>query len=308
MRDVIIIGGGLSGLAAANELEMLNIPYTLIEVKARLGGSIVTQRRGGFVLDGGPFAFPAADDWSFLPELGLSDALFELNRSRVAFKDGAQSVTDAFARRLRGDIMLRMAVSSLGQMGEHFAICLENGLMLAARALIVAAPARYAEHMLRTLLPDVSLRLFDYSYDTITRVSLGYEREAVNRVGRRVWDMGLPFYYEVEHPSRVPPGSVLVHIGARYPLPRTSSEKLAAMLQADLHGTAEPLASWVTYWPEADPIPPNLPGFRDDMAALMQLLPEGVALVGSDYNGLSLGQRIAAGKTAARQMVTRLQK
>lgn len=302
MRDVIIIGGGLSGLAAAGELEKLGIPYTLIEVKARLGGSIISRRQDGFVLDGGAAVFPAAADWSFLPELGLDDALFELGSRRVAFKDGAQVITDTLARQLKGDIMLRMAVSSLGRSGDHYAVCLENGLMLASRALIVAAPARYAEHMFRTLQPDVSLRLWEYRYDTITRVSRGFRRADVPVIERRIWDMGLPFFYEIEHPSRVPAGSILFHVGVRYPLLRTTTETVLATLQTELEWPKPPLLSWVTYWPEADPIPPHTPTFRQDMAALMRLLPEGVALLGSDYNGLGLGQRFTAGKTAARQI------
>src|SRR5688572_31135402 len=99
MRDVVIVGGGLSGLAAAVELENLKIPYTLIEVKGRLGGSIATLRRDGFVLDTGAFAFPRAADWSFLAEFGLEDALYSVNdyhlQRMVAFKDGTQSVIDA---------------------------------------------------------------------------------------------------------------------------------------------------------------------------------------------------------------------
>lgn len=302
MRDVIIIGGGLSGLAAANELERRGVPYTLIEVKARLGGSLSSQRQAGFVLDGGALAFPAADDWSWLPELGLADALFTLpGGSRVAFQDGAQTVIDALARPLTGDMMRRMAVSSLGRQGDHFAVCLENGLLLTARALIVAAPARYVEHMFRTLQPDVSLRLLDYAYDTITRVSLGYRRADISDVGRRVWDMALPVYHEIEHPSRVPSGGVLLHLGVRYPLPRTTPETLIAALQTELGWPPMPLAAGVTYWPEADPLPPRLPGFADTMAALRRLLPDGVALVGSDYNGLGLDARIAAGRAAGQQ-------
>jgi protoporphyrinogen oxidase len=38
----------------------------------------------------------------------------------------------------------------------------------------------------------------------------------------------------------------------------------------------------------------------------MRELPDGVALAGSDYNGLGLGARIAAGKAAARQITMRL--
>ncbi len=52
MAEVIIVGGGLTGISAAWELEQQHIPYRLIEVKNRLGGSIVTRCEAGFVLDG----------------------------------------------------------------------------------------------------------------------------------------------------------------------------------------------------------------------------------------------------------------
>ena len=42
MRDVVVIGGGLSGLAACYQLEKTNLRYTLIEVKRRVGGGIQT--------------------------------------------------------------------------------------------------------------------------------------------------------------------------------------------------------------------------------------------------------------------------
>ncbi|MFN8450185.1 MAG: hypothetical protein U0521_16770 [Anaerolineae bacterium] len=70
--------------------------------------------------------------------------------------------------------MKRMAVSSVGLIEASLGICLENGLLLDARAVIVTAPARYAEHMLRTLAPDAALLLVDYRYDPVVRVSLGY--------------------------------------------------------------------------------------------------------------------------------------
>ena len=300
MHTIAIIGGGLAGLAAAHELETRRISYTLIEVKGRLGGSLISERRAGFVLDGGPFAFPADDDWSFLDALGLA-APFEVRRGRVAFADGAQSLVDALARRLTGVIRLRMAVSSLGYMDGQFAICLENGLMETARALIVAAPARFAERLLRTLAPEAALRLDGYLYDTITRVALGFRRDQIGDAGRRLWDMGLPFYYETEHPSRVPPGGVLLQVGVRYPLTRTTPAAVIAHLQADLGWPPHPLVSRVDYWPEADPVPPHAPGFQEAMAALRRLLPPGVALAGSDYDGLRLGARVAAGRAAARQ-------
>ncbi|GIL12627.1 MAG: hypothetical protein BroJett038_13470 [Chloroflexota bacterium] len=306
MRDVVIIGGGLSGLAAAHELERLNITYTLIEVKARLGGSIISRRQNGFVLDGGACVFPAGN-WSFLDDLGLREAQFTFQDGRLAaFQNGTQSLVDALARPLRGEILLRMAVSSLGVDGAFFGVCLENGLLLNTRALIVAVPARYAEHMFRALQPEVSLRLLDYDYDTITRVSLGCRREQIGAPGRRLWDMGLPFYYEIEHSCRAPAGCVLVHAGVRFALPQTTPQAVIAALQTQLDWPDNPLVSWVTYWPEADPLPPHTPGFRDRMAALRRLLPERVALVGSDYDGLGLNERVAAGRSAARQIAAGL--
>ncbi len=185
MSDTIVIGGGLSGLAAAWGLEQRGLPYTLIEVKGRLGGSIRSETRAGFTLDGGPFALHKTRDWPWLHDLGLDDALFDLsdetyNQPLVAFKQGTQALVDALARKLdSGRIIHRMAVSSLGTIDERFAVCLENGMVLQAAALIVAAPARYTERMFYSYVPEISDALREFHYDTITRVSLGYRREQI---------------------------------------------------------------------------------------------------------------------------------
>ncbi len=69
---VVVIGGGITGLAAAHRLLELNArrekPFEvlLLEAGARLGGIIHTHRRDGFLLEGGPDSFisekPAALD------------------------------------------------------------------------------------------------------------------------------------------------------------------------------------------------------------------------------------------------------
>ena len=40
---IIIIGGGISGLAAAYELSQRRIPFRLLEATARIGGLIRTE-------------------------------------------------------------------------------------------------------------------------------------------------------------------------------------------------------------------------------------------------------------------------
>ena len=51
MRDVVVIGGGLSGLSACYELEKQQLPYTVIEVKRRLGGGIRSTFEAGFIME-----------------------------------------------------------------------------------------------------------------------------------------------------------------------------------------------------------------------------------------------------------------
>lgn len=63
MKRVVVIGGGISGLAAAFQLQTevrrrgLPVEYVLLEKDNRLGGKILTERVDGYVLDGGPDCF-----------------------------------------------------------------------------------------------------------------------------------------------------------------------------------------------------------------------------------------------------------
>lgn len=306
MRDVVIIGGGLSGIAAAAALQERGIPYRLIEVRKRLGGSIISEARDGCLLDGGPFAFLRAEDWSFLPALGLNDALIPAQdshrRDLVAFKGGTQVVIDALAGTLHGTHIHRMAISSIGSLNGRFTLCLENGLIWDAAAVIVAAPARHAERMLRTLAPQASARLLDYGYDTITRLSLVYHLDDLEMPPSLPWDMAVPFYAWTEHPARVPAGHVLLNVGIRYPLEKTTSAALIETVSAALKARGAPIVARVDYWPEADPLPPHTRHHAENIAALEAFLPHGLALAGSDYHGLTLAERIASGQRAAERI------
>ena len=61
--EIVIVGGGISGLAAAYYLEKAarqeNIPLqtTVVEKESLLGGKIATQRQDGFIFEGGPESF-----------------------------------------------------------------------------------------------------------------------------------------------------------------------------------------------------------------------------------------------------------
>ena len=60
MKDVIIIGGGLSGLTAANYLHRQGLSIQVLEASDRVGGRVKTEEKNGFLLDRGFQVFATA--------------------------------------------------------------------------------------------------------------------------------------------------------------------------------------------------------------------------------------------------------
>ena len=58
---VAVAGAGLAGLAAAWELSRAGVTVALLDAERRPGGMVVTERRDGFVVEGGPDGFLAAE-------------------------------------------------------------------------------------------------------------------------------------------------------------------------------------------------------------------------------------------------------
>jgi oxygen-dependent protoporphyrinogen oxidase len=85
--EVAVIGGGITGLAAAFELQQRGIGARLLEASSRLGGVIVTERFDGWVVDGGPDALlvqkPAGV--GLCREIGLADRLIPTLIPRTAY-------------------------------------------------------------------------------------------------------------------------------------------------------------------------------------------------------------------------------
>ena len=81
MREVIIIGGGISGLTVAYMLAKAGRAVTLIEREAVLGGLLQTRLMEGCVVEGGPDSFlaakPAATE--LIREVGLGADLISSN-------------------------------------------------------------------------------------------------------------------------------------------------------------------------------------------------------------------------------------
>jgi oxygen-dependent protoporphyrinogen oxidase len=88
LQKALIVGGGISGLAAAYYLAKAGVRPTLIEKSAQLGGVIRTTCQHGCVLEAGPDGFLAAKPWALdlIQELGLADQVIGSNDfSRVTY-------------------------------------------------------------------------------------------------------------------------------------------------------------------------------------------------------------------------------
>src|SRR5215470_18854129 len=82
-RRIIVVGGGITGLAAAcrivelTALRSLATEVLLLEASPRLGGTIATERVGDFLVEGGPDSFITEKPWALrlCERLGLASRL-----------------------------------------------------------------------------------------------------------------------------------------------------------------------------------------------------------------------------------------
>jgi oxygen-dependent protoporphyrinogen oxidase len=69
-QRIVVIGGGIAGLAAAHRIvelqkeKSLDLECTLLEASHRLGGTIATERVGDFLVEAGPDSFITEKPWA----------------------------------------------------------------------------------------------------------------------------------------------------------------------------------------------------------------------------------------------------
>lgn len=312
MANVVLIGGGLTGLATAYELEKHTIPYTLIEVKKRLGGSIETIQCNDFLFDSAEMCHELDDPvWmtDYLASIGLSESYFFADDCLI-FKRGTGVLIDALSATITAPIMHRMAVSTLGMLDKNrFGICMENGLLLDAKAVIVTAPAKHAERLFYPLNHPISHLLLDYRYDTITRISVGYyDQMHMNLTIPE--DSPIRAVQHIKQGDRLPDGGWIGQVALRmaeHDLPQDPVGEIAMAMNWEINPDADHIATWETsdpcMWRDADHI--------KNMTTIQHLLPNGIALAGSDYIPTNrpprLDERIRMGIASAQKIVNYLQ-
>lgn len=238
----------------------------------------------------------------------------------ISFAGGVSELVRAFERRLGSRLRTRAAVRSLRRAGERWHLECADGRALEADAVLVAAQARGAAAVLRTLDPVLATLLGGVPFSGVAVAALAYRNEQLTRPldgygflvpaaerGRTlgaVWESSL-------FPGRAPQGHALIRAmigGAREPHAiEESDDHLLARARADLARfvgiEATPERVWIERAPEA--IAQYANGHAARLAEIRAAAARhrGLILCGTSYDGVSLGAAMAAGERAARAVL-----
>ena len=210
---LLVVGGGLAGLAAAWRGVQLGLDVTVLEADERLGGQIYTERVDGCVLEHGAEGFVARSE--AVPALCRSVGLGEALRSQathraLVLRGGAlEELPEGAAGRLLGiqasnadwghglctlqrgmgslvegleqalpggTVERRRAVTDLG---PGVAVQVDGGTRVEADAIVLAVPGAVLARLSAERLPEVARRCAEFRTVSSVSIALVYRREAV---------------------------------------------------------------------------------------------------------------------------------
>ena len=217
MSRVLVVGAGIAGLAAAWDLVRAGADVTVLESERRPGGVIVTERRDGFLIEGGPDGFLAAEPElpALAAELGIGTRVvgqqargsslwtgkeFEpLEEGRAAallgidarasdittgfrtFAGGMAEPVAALAERLVKSLRFTQGVTGIAQGRAGWRVSLTGGSAHEADGVVLALPAYAAGRMLEQIGVAGARALADVVYAPSTTVSLAYRADQLER-------------------------------------------------------------------------------------------------------------------------------
>jgi oxygen-dependent protoporphyrinogen oxidase len=209
---IAVAGAGLAGLSAAWELSRAGASMVVLDAGRRPGGVVVTERRDGFVIEGGPDGFLAAepDIQELARELGIGGRLVDQVASgsslwtgrrlealaegqaaallgiQVAsevacgfrsFATGMADLVEALVARVGPAIRPAQGVTGLAPASRGWRLSLTGGSTLEAEAVILALPAWIAARLVTAAGVPAARRLDEVIYHPTSTVSLAYRED-----------------------------------------------------------------------------------------------------------------------------------
>jgi len=213
---VVVVGAGLAGLAAAWQLRQSGSDVLVLESGRRAGGVVVTDRRAGFVVEGGPDGFLATDrDIPDLAlELELGDQLVDqLARGAMvwtgrrleplaeggaaellgipvptedagrqgfrSFAAGMATLVEALVAGLGGAVRTSQGVSGLTPTRRGWRLAVTGGSAHEAEGVVLAVPGWVAARLVAAVGAPAGRALGSVVYAPSITVSLAYRADQV---------------------------------------------------------------------------------------------------------------------------------
>ena len=209
---VAVVGAGLAGLSAAWELQQAGADAVVLDAGRRPGGMIVTERRDGFVVEGGPDGFLAAepDIQDLARAVGIGDRLVDqvargstlwtgrrlepLAEGKAAellgiqgvnvggfrtFAGGMVEVVEALVARLAPRLRTTQGLTAVAPAQRGWRLSFTGASSLDTEAVILAVPAWVAARLLAGLGVSAARTLDTVLYAPSITVSLAYRADQV---------------------------------------------------------------------------------------------------------------------------------
>jgi protoporphyrinogen oxidase len=213
---VAVVGAGLAGLSAAWEVQQAGAEVVVLDAGRQPGGMIVTERRDGFIVEGGPDGFLAAepDIQGLAREVGIGDRLVDqvargstlwtgrrletlpegraaellgiqgvedsgLSRGFRSFAAGMAEVVEALFARLTPCLRTTQGVTAVAPAARGWRLSFTGASSRDAEAVILAVPAWVAARLLAGVGVSAARALDTVLYAPSTTVSLAYRADQV---------------------------------------------------------------------------------------------------------------------------------
>lgn len=337
-KHVVIIGGGIAGLAAALRVQALNSVHrvTIVDSVSRLGGKIAGEIVGGCVVDGGADVCIGGKlrATRLFADLGLGDRVIAVNPNALptyewrdgqlqrlpasfdgellTFRQGMQELVDTVCEGLHDvTVVTDTAVNSVTNESGRWQVDAVGGASYIADAVIIATPASVAAALLAIISPDTTNGLTALQYPPTTTVTMAWNVADVPRpldgTGYLVTDETARFSACTWTSSKTPS-----HAASGIALLRGYVRGVAGDAAALMHDevatvlgiTSLPRFTRIYEWPAGIPIyTPEYSAIIADLTDRLKAVP-GIFIAGSAFHGVGIPDCITSGERAAAAAVS----
>ena len=177
--DLLVLGSGIAGLAAARLAQNDGKSVLVIDKGRRLGGRVSTRRQDGFVFNHGA-QFVTAKGTEFADLLDMAKAAGNIKDWQVSdnkiVQIGTPSMRD-LPQFMATELMIRQQteIIKITHHGGHIGFFDKGSLVATGRQAIISAPAAQTGKLLADIYPELAATAGLVSYDPCWTIMLGLQ-------------------------------------------------------------------------------------------------------------------------------------